>query len=113
MFLRLPLRSARRFAAVFLLLGVMLGGAVDAIACEPTTEMTVAAASSDPGGHEQVPDSDRHGACVHGHCHHGTQQVPQMVTAELLPIAVTLPVPSGEPRLTSITPGSLKRPPRA
>ena len=114
MFFRLPLGSARRFAALVLLLGVMLGGAVDAIACEPTTEMTaVAAHAADTDSGEQVPDTDRHGACVHGHCHHGAQQVPQVATAEELPLVAAPPVPSGERRLTSISPSSLKRPPRA
>jgi hypothetical protein len=114
MFLRLPLGSARRFAALLLLAGVMLGGAVDAIACEPTTEITaIAASSADHGNQEQLPDNDRHGVCVHGHCHHGAQQVPQIAIAEDLHVIATLPVPSGEQRLTSITPSSLKRPPRA
>jgi len=114
MVLRLHLGSVRRFAALLLLIGVMLGGAVDAIACEPTGEMTaVAAASVDTHGHEQGPDNDRHGACIHGHCHHGAQQVPQIAAAEDLPLVVDEPVPSGEHRLTSIIPDSLKRPPRA
>lgn len=92
----------------------MLGGAVDAIACEPTTEMTVVAASADHGSDQRLPDNDGHGgACVHGHCHHGTQQVPQMVTVEDLPIVAALPSPSGGRRLTPITPEALKRPPRA
>ncbi|HEY6815614.1 MAG TPA: hypothetical protein VI168_08760 [Croceibacterium sp.] len=114
MVLRLRLGSARRFAALLLLLGVMLGGAVDAIACEPTAEIAaVEAASADPGSHEQLPDDDRHGACVHGHCHHGAQQVPQIAAAEDLPIVADQPVPSREHRLASITPDLLKRPPRA
>lgn len=114
MFLRLRLGSARRFAALFLLLGVMLGGAVDAIACEPTTEMTaVAEAAAHPGDHEQLPDNERHGACVHGHCHHGAQQVPQIATAEPLPPLVVEPVPLGVRALTSTIPDTLKRPPRA
>lgn len=113
MTLRLRLGSARRFAALFLLLGVMLGGGVDAIACDPMTEMVVAAASADPSGHEQAPDGDKHGACLHGHCHHSAQQVPQMAAAEELPLVATQHVPSGAHRLTSIVPDSLKRPPRA
>lgn len=112
---RLRLGSARRFAALFLLLGVMLGGAVDAVACEPRTEIAVvvAADSADTGNHQPLPDNDRHGACIHGHCHHGAQQVPQIAVAEDLPVVADLPEPSGEHRLISITPSSLKRPPRA
>ena len=67
MFLRLPLGSARRFAALLLLLGVMLGGAVDAIACEPASEITaINAADAEPLGQKQLPDDERHGDCVHG-----------------------------------------------
>ncbi len=114
MSLRLRLGSARRFAALFLLVGIMLGGAVDAIACEPTTEMSaVAEASAHPDSHEQLPDNEKHGACVHGHCHHGAQQVPQIATAEDLPTLTVEPVASGVRDLTSITPDSPKRPPRA
>jgi hypothetical protein len=101
-------------AALLLLLGVMVGGTVDAVACEPTAEITaVAAAPADTGAPEQLPDDDRHGACVHGHCHHGAQQVPPVAAAEDLAIVADRPAPPGEPRLTSITPDSLKRPPRA
>src|SRR5690606_29999513 len=62
----LPLGSARRLAALLLLLGVMLGGGFDAIVCEPSTEIAVAAVdSADHDSHQQGPDSDRHGGCIH------------------------------------------------
>ena len=114
MFLRLPLGSARRFAALLLLLGVMLGGAVDAIACEPSNEITaVAAEAVEQGNHEQVPDDERHGDCVHGHCHHGAQQVTGAAFhADMLPRRAEHQ-PLDEQRLASITLDSLQRPPRA
>lgn len=54
----LPLGSAQRLAALLLLFGVMLGGGLDAIVCEPSTEIAVAAVySANHDSHEQGPDS--------------------------------------------------------
>ena len=114
MFLRLPLGSARRFAALLLLLGVMLGGAVDAIACEPASEITaINAADAEPLGQKQLPDDERHGDCIHGHCHHGGQLVAALDNSSELLIASAEHQPVGESRLASITLDSPKRPPRA
>ena len=114
MFLRLPLGSARRFAALLLLMGIMLGGGVDAIACEPSTEMAeISAAEAKQGDHQQPRGNERHGDCVHGHCHHGVSYVQAVAGAAGFLIAPVEHRQSGEPRLASITSNSLKRPPRA
>ncbi|MBT2135737.1 hypothetical protein KK137_15470 [Croceibacterium sp. LX-88] len=97
-----------------LLLGVMLGGTVDAVACEPTTEASaVVAAAAEESGDHQLPGGDHDGVCIHGHCHHGVPYIQSMTALS------DLPVYHGEhPRphdriLTSIVPDRLKRPPRA
>lgn len=110
----LPLRSVRRVAAILLLFGAMFAGSVDAVACEPATEMaSIEAGAVDRDGHDQSPDNDRHGACVHGHCHHGAQNVPPLASQMESPLVLVMHELAGERRLASITPDSLKRPPRA
>jgi hypothetical protein len=114
MFLRFPPGSARRFAALLLLLGAMFGASVDAIACEPTSELTtVEAASVNQDGQKQPPGSEQHGDCVHGHCHHGAQQVRPLALEVKLPAAPVKHALPGEHGLASATLDSLKRPPRA
>lgn len=110
----LPLRSVRRFAAILLLFGAMFAGSVDAVACDPATEMaSIEAGVVDQDGHGQIPDNDQHGACMHGHCHHGAQHVPPLASQMESPLVLTVHELAGERRLGSITPDSLKRPPRA
>ena len=117
MVLLLPLGSVRRFAALLLMLGVLLGGAVDAIACEPATEaatsVTSVALSESQGGDHQQPKSDHDGVCIHGHCHHGASAVQAVaVPADVPAYDADHPLPR-EHRLASIVPDTLKRPPRA
>ena len=120
MLLRLRVGKVPHIAAFLLLLGIVLGGSVDAIACEPAAEMDAvtamaadAHASDDSGTPDEAPAKARHGECIHGHCHHGAQQVPSLVAQVDPPtVSVTHPV-SGESVLVSLPPGSLKRPPRA
>jgi len=114
MFFRLPLGSARRFAALLLLLGIVFGGSVDAAACESADEIAeITALVSDHSGEQQLPDHSRHGACTHGHCHHGAQHVPPIIFQTDPLLAHAEYTPSGERRLGSIIPACLKRPPRA
>jgi len=118
MLLRLRLGNVPHIAALLLLLGIVLGGAVDAAACEPDKEFAavtaiVADTPADSGTRDEAPAKERHGECVHGHCHHGAQQVPSQVAQVDSPtVSVEHPV-SGESVLVSLPPGSLKRPPRA
>ena len=114
MFMRLPLRSARRFAALLLLLGVMLGGTVDAVACEPVSEIAAATtAGYVPGDQHQLPGDNQHGDCVHGHCHHGVPTIPPLAEqSDLLRVRAEHTL-SSTATLVSIPPDSLKRPPRA
>ena len=114
MFARIPLGSARRLLALLLLVGVMLGGSVDAIACEPINEAVAAVhAGTDQAGDHQVPGGDHEGACIHGHCHHGVPHLQDLAALAALPAyLVQHPLP-GERRLASITADSPKRPPRA
>ena len=114
MLLRLRLGNVPHIAALLLLLGIVLGGAVDAVACEPISEIAaVTAVAAEPGSPEQVPGAERHGDCIHGHCHHGTQQVPALAFQVVPPMVSVEHVAPGESGLASLSPGSLKRPPRA
>lgn len=73
----LRLDRIRRFAVMFLLVGVFLTGSVDAVACESAGEdvaMSIAADQHDDSG-KQSTGGEQHGLCAHGHCHHGTQLV--------------------------------------
>lgn len=117
MVLRLPLGSVRRFAALLLMLGVLLGGAVDAIACEPETEAATSVTSvvvgEGQGGDHQQPKGDHDGVCIHGHCHHGVSAVQSVAALTDLPAYhADHPLPR-ERHLASIVPDALKRPPRA
>jgi len=114
MFSRLPLDSARRLAALLLLLGVMLGGTVDAVACEPTTEVTVLViAVDDQDGDHQQPGGVHDSECIHGHCHHVVPIIqPTAVIGDVLGDLSNHPMP-GDRRLASIDPNTLRRPPRA
>lgn len=120
MLLRLRFGNAPHVAAILLLLGIVLGGAVDAVACEPTIEIAAATAIAaepdilaDAGTRDQAPGQERHGDCIHGHCHHGAQQVPPLAVEIELPMVSVEHVTPGENDLSSIPPGTFKRPPRA
>ncbi|WP_156457696.1 hypothetical protein [Altererythrobacter sp. Root672] len=114
MFRLLSHGSARRFAALLLLLGVMLGGTVDVVACEPTTEISVlAVAGADEPSDHQIPGADHDGVCIHGHCHHGVPYIQQLTAlTEVAAYHGDHPLPLDR-ILTSIDPDTLKRPPRA
>lgn len=109
-----PIRNFGRLALILLVFGVLFVGSVDAVACGPATEAAaVEVVAVDQTGSKQEPDNDRHGACLHGHCHHGAQQVPPLAAQVEALFVLVVHQPSGELRLASITPDSLKRPPRA
>ena len=114
MILRLPLGSVRRFAVLLLLLGVMFGGAVDAVACEPAFKTTaVAALEHEQRAPQESPDDQRHGDCVGNHCHHGAPTIPLLAEQSELPIMQGGHLVSGDSPLDSITADFPERPPRA
>lgn len=110
--------AGKRFSALLLLLAVLLGGAVEAMACEPAVSAapyTAVAFDLDDGLADDAAggQSEQHALCPHGHCHHGPQTF-----ADSAPISLSQTVggvrPVGrenklEPRITD----TLKRPPRA
>ena len=109
-----PFKS-RPVAALLILLAMMFGGAIDAAACEPEFSETTASAvyQADDEQDKTSKPIEQHGACVHGHCHHGSQS-----------IAVFTEMPASHPTLLVLLwrtdillkpyPGDpLRRPPRA
>ena len=108
------LKRMRPFAALLLLLGAILGGTIDAAACEPVTETFVAvgAVESQPDT-EKLPSGDRDGVCIHGHCHHGISHIETIaLVGEEYAYHVDHP-PWRDQSLASIVPDNLMRPPRA
>jgi len=119
MILRFPLGGVRRFAALLLLLGVMLIGAVDAVACEldteavPSVTLVVGSDSQADGDHHRLPESGHDGVCIHGHCHHSVPHIQPVIALMDMPAYhADHPLPR-ENRLASLTSDPLKRPPRA
>lgn len=110
-----PFARSRPLLALLLLLSVMIGGAVEAAACEPEWGHSTDVSSHVDGGDRQNSDQKRetHGTCVHGHCHHW----PQFMRDEPAPstIAASSAPHQGlaEARLTAIEGDTPKRPPRA
>lgn len=104
-------------AVLLLLVGMLLGGTVDAIACEPATEVaayvTSITVSKSQSSDHKTPQSDHDGVCVHGHCHHGVSHVQPLATLIDLPAYNADHPLLLEHRLASIIPDALKRPPRA
>lgn len=114
---RLPLNGVRRLAVLLLLVGVMLGGSIDAAACEPEGEFAAVVVSTAAGDSQtsdhQLPAS-HDGACMHGHCHHGVSDIQPMAGLAGAPgYLVAAHAWSLERSLTSVIPDTLKRPPRA
>lgn len=109
--------TGKRFSTLLLLIAMLLGGAVEAVACEPAVSVTVAAEVSsdlDAGSDDEAPGSqtENHGLCAHGHCHHAPQALSDASSAALLQpsseVRSALRENILEPRMTD----ALKRPPR-
>lgn len=82
-------------AGLLLALAILLGGAVDAVACESEANTasvcTVDYEHADHGDREGEPD--QHGTCPHGHCHHGSQHVRAFAGSDGAPISASLHSP--------------------
>jgi len=117
MLVRLPLVRFRPLAALLFLLALLLGGTLDAAACEPEFGFAEAAASAAVDGEHDGNGSDREPApqdvCVHGHCHHCGQVVLSDEDAPAVPFAAVSPAHSPVPWLDPVTSDTPKRPPRA
>ena len=105
----------RHLLAVLLLFGVFFVGAVDAVACEPLFEEAshVASAAHETGGKDSVPETEKHGLCAHGHCHHGGQIIQADAAVVPVPAALSDYRPEFAGPLHSSPQDGLKRPPRA
>ena len=111
-------RSAPAFrplAALFLLLAVLLGGTVEAAACEPAAVAFEQVDISSDGGDEQNPSgkTDQHGVCSHGHCHHCAQYIDSR--SDAAPVLAVMATHFGLTRsgLVQARPKLIKEPPRA
>jgi len=108
--------SFRGFAALLLLVGVMLGGAIDAAACEPELQASsfvdVHASEQDQDTQDQGT-ADDDGACVHGHCHHGTSSLAKMQDIAAVGFTAAVPIATTQSGLVPVIGNTPKRPPRA
>jgi hypothetical protein len=91
-----PIQRFRAIAVVLLFAAALLAGSVDAVACEPELENSEISFVVAKVG-DQSPSkshSERGGdACVHGHCHAGSQV-----------LASSDPLPTVEPLRTAYNP---------
>lgn len=110
-------QTAKRFSALLLLVAILLGGSVEAVACEPAPSAATSAvfADQDMGSENDAPggQSENHGLCAQGHCHHGPQALAE--TSPAVAIQPTDEVRSAflENTLDARVTDALKRPPRA
>jgi|SRR5690606_40464428 len=105
----------RALLALLLLVGVMLGGALDAAACEPElhpaslAEVHIADEDQDPVDQERSEGD----ACVHGHCHHGAQSPVKSQDVTTVMFVAIIPAAVDQTSLVPIQGVTPKRPPRA
>lgn len=108
--------SFRAFAALLLLVAVILGGAIDAAACEPELQASsfvdVHAAEQDQDTQDQGT-ADDDGACVHGHCHHGAQSLAKYDLVPSVLFIAEVPTAVDQTNLVPVVGSTPKRPPRA
>ena len=111
-------RSAPAFrplAALFLLLAVLLGGTVEAAACEPAAVAFEQVDISSHDGDEQNSrdKADQHGVCAHGHCHHSPQLIDSSNDAAQVLAATAAHFGLTKRGLREARPKLIKEPPRA
>lgn len=95
------------------MMGVLLGGAIDAAACEPESQ-TISLVDANVGQQHQDSQDAGHGegVCVHGHCHHCAQNAVRTAAVDAVMFLAAAPVAADQAILLSIVGSSLKRPPR-
>lgn len=112
--LRFSALNLRPFAALLILVALLMGSAIDAAACEPEFVAHSQAEVSADGSGEQDPagKDKKHGVCAHGHCHHASQAVGH--TAEAGAAIATPLILFGSPPagLTGTLSSPPKQPPR-
>lgn len=93
----------------------MLGGTVEAAACEPEAAIALGSASFDAHENEDQPSGqpERHGLCVHGHCHHGSQAITDHARLPAFEIPADVPISVSPKPLQPLLTDTPKRPPRA
>lgn len=111
-------RSATAFrplAALFLLLAVLLGGAIEAAACEsePVAFEQVDISSHDGGDQNPSGKTEQHGVCSHGHCHHSPQLTNSSNDAAQVLASTSTHFGLIKLGLRQASPNLVKEPPRA
>ena len=110
------MRLARtRFAAVAFLVALVVGGTVEAAACAPEAAFAQASTSFYFHDDESQPDeqSEQHGLCSHGHCHHGSQAITDHAQLSAIELVVELPVSDPTKSIAPHSADTPIRPPRA
>jgi hypothetical protein len=107
-------RHSPYLAALFaLFLGVFaLSPVVDAMACAGEVEpVSAAAVVQDDDGHGPASDI-AHGACTHGHCHHGAKAPSERLDDRVAAATRVSHARAPDDRRAVQTPDGLMRPPR-
>lgn len=105
----------RPLAALFLLLAVLLGGTIEAAACEPEAVAFEQIDISSHDGDDQNPGgkTEQHGLCSHGHCHHSPQLIDSPNNAAPVLAATSTHFGLIKLGLRQASPNLVKEPPRA
>jgi len=113
--LRLSTLTFRPFAALLILVALLMGSAIDAAACEPEFVAHAQVEVAVDGADEQGSDSDDqdHAVCAHGHCHHGTQILGGSGAAADAPAPASITFGSHPDGLAGTSIPLPKQPPRA
>lgn len=116
---RLRLWTIRPLAAMLLVLALLVGGAVDAAACEfedasqGSTSIAMADEQADESPtRDDEPRHDGDSGCVHGHCHHGAHSLIARGDAAPAVAMSDARYPSAPKRLIAVAPDIPKQPPR-
>ena len=105
----------RPLAALFLLLAVLIGGTIEAAACEfePAAFEQLDISSNDGDDPSPGDSTAKHGVCAHGHCHHGAQSIDSNSDTASIPAAASVHFRRAMPGLSEARLKLVKEPPRA